>query len=118
MLVHELHLGACRSDPGRSGAQGSPANDKAGAGTGKGTRGQYDGQRDDGTGPENAVSRCYLEGDMAGSAIIELIERNAGSEQSTPTYLPQSAGRFRRDRAHCGSASLAGAAPVAGDQRI
>lgn len=35
----------------------------------------------DGTGPENAVPWCYLEGDMAGSAIVELIERNAGSEQ-------------------------------------
>jgi hypothetical protein len=35
----------------------------------------------DGTGPENAVPWCYLEGDMAGGAIIELIERNPGSEQ-------------------------------------
>lgn len=35
----------------------------------------------DGTGPENAVPWCYLEGDMAGSAIVELIERNEGSEQ-------------------------------------
>jgi len=35
----------------------------------------------DGTGPGNDVPWCYLEGDMAGSAIVELIERNEGSEQ-------------------------------------
>lgn len=35
----------------------------------------------DGTGPGNDVPWCYLEGDMAGSALIELIERNEGSEQ-------------------------------------
>lgn len=34
----------------------------------------------DGTGPGNDVPWCYLEGDMAGSALIELIERNEGSE--------------------------------------
>lgn len=34
----------------------------------------------DGTGPGNAVPWCYLEGDMAGSALIELIERNPDSE--------------------------------------
>ncbi|MEW9856548.1 VOC family protein [Novosphingobium rhizovicinum] len=35
----------------------------------------------DGTGPGNDVPWCYLEGDMAGSALIELIERCEGSEQ-------------------------------------
>lgn len=35
----------------------------------------------DGTAEGNPVPWCYLEGDMAGSAIIELIERNQGSEQ-------------------------------------
>lgn len=35
----------------------------------------------DATGPGNAVPWCYLEGDLAGGAIIELIERNPGSEQ-------------------------------------
>lgn len=35
----------------------------------------------DGTGPGNDVPWCYLEGEMAGSAIIELIERNPGSEE-------------------------------------
>ncbi|MCJ2180856.1 VOC family protein [Novosphingobium album (ex Hu et al. 2023)] len=35
----------------------------------------------DGTGPGNDVPWCYLEGEMAGSALVELIERNEGSEQ-------------------------------------
>lgn len=35
----------------------------------------------DGTGPGNDVPWCYLEGDMLGGTIIELIERNPGSEQ-------------------------------------
>ncbi|MEJ5978850.1 VOC family protein [Novosphingobium sp. PS1R-30] len=35
----------------------------------------------DGTGPGNEVPWCYVEGDMMGAAIIELIERNEGSEQ-------------------------------------
>lgn len=35
----------------------------------------------DGTGPGNDVPWCYLEGEMAGSALIELIERCEGSEQ-------------------------------------
>lgn len=35
----------------------------------------------DGTGPGNDVPWCYLEGEMAGSALVELIERCEGSEQ-------------------------------------
>lgn len=34
----------------------------------------------DGTGPGNDVPWCYIEGEMAGAAVIELIEQNAGSE--------------------------------------
>ncbi|WP_297494818.1 VOC family protein [Acidocella sp.] len=35
----------------------------------------------DGTGPGNDVPWCYLESEMPGSTIIELIERNPASEQ-------------------------------------
>lgn len=35
----------------------------------------------DGTGPGNDVPWCYVEGDMVGASIVELIERNPGSEQ-------------------------------------
>ena len=35
----------------------------------------------DATGPDNAVRWCYVEGVLAGPTLIELIERNAISEQ-------------------------------------
>lgn len=48
----------------------------------------------DGTGPGNDVPWCYLEGDMIGGALIELIERNAGSEEFYAAVFEAIGGRI------------------------
>lgn len=48
----------------------------------------------DGTGPGNDVPWCYVEGEMVGCALIELIERNAGSEEFYAAVFDAIGGRI------------------------